>query len=111
MPMQPTYVYKACLARVIDGDTFVLSIDLGFHISAEKHVRLRDVNCPERSALGGPEATAFVLDLLAGRPLLVKTYKDQRSFIRWVCDVWVDADPAPLDVAQEIIKAGHGTAV
>lgn len=109
--MQPTYIYRARLVRVVDGDTYVLRIDLGFYISADKTVRLRDVNAHEAGQPGGVEATAFVLDLLTGKPLLVESHKDRRSFARWVCDVWVDVGPEPLDVAQALIKNGHAIAV
>lgn len=107
----PTYRYKAELARIIDADTWVLSIDLGWYISANKHVRLRDVNCPEPGKPGGDEATAFVTDLLTGKPLIVESYKDRRSFARWVCDVWIIEDGEAVNVAQAIIDAGHGVSV
>jgi endonuclease YncB( thermonuclease family) len=106
--MSPTYTYRAGLYRIIDADTFVLTVDLGFYVSANITVRLRGVNAPEARAPGGAEATAFVLDLIAGKPLLVESYKDRRSFARWVCDCWVIQDGEAVSVAQAIIDAGHG---
>lgn len=110
-PVAPTYVYRARLARIIDGDTFVLLVDLGFHVSTTKTIRLRDVNAAEPGTPAGTAATAFVLDLLAGKPLLVQSYKDRRSFARWVADVWLDTPPEPESVADHLVKAGHATAV
>ena len=40
------YEYRATCLRIIDGDTVVARIDLGFHIAVEKTLRLSGVNCP-----------------------------------------------------------------
>ncbi len=45
------YVRRAALARVIDGDSVVLRIDLGWHITAEYPVRLLGVNSPEKRGI------------------------------------------------------------
>jgi micrococcal nuclease len=44
------YTYKAKVARVIDGDTVVLEIDLGFKIFHVMSCRLLNVNAPELNA-------------------------------------------------------------
>lgn len=41
------YFYQAKLIRVIDGDTFVMDVDLGFHLWRHTRVRLYDVDTPE----------------------------------------------------------------
>ena len=43
----PDYTYECKLVRVIDGDTVVLLVDLGFKIQNELTVRLSDFNAPE----------------------------------------------------------------
>ena len=41
------YTYKAKLIRVIDGDTIVADIDLGFNmILRDQHIRLTGINTP-----------------------------------------------------------------
>jgi micrococcal nuclease len=46
--MIPLYHYRAKVKRIIDGDTIVLDIDLGFHtIIADEPVRLTGINAPE----------------------------------------------------------------
>lgn len=112
--MEPAYVYRATCKRVVDGDTFVGQIDLGFGAFIEIKVRLHGVNAPEHNQPGGPEATAFLQSLIGpsryatGAPLLLKSYKDARSFERWVCDVWVDTHVDWELVADTIIATGHG---
>lgn len=109
--MTPQYVYRARLIRVLDGDTAELDIDLGFRVHARLLIRLRDVNCPEARDHGGPEATAYALQLLTDADLLVQTYKDQQSFARWVADVWIVGEGAPLAVADALVAAGHAVRV
>ena len=41
------YTYKAQVVRVIDGDTVILNIDLGFNIFHVMSCRLAGVNAPE----------------------------------------------------------------
>ena len=44
------YTYKAQVVRVIDGDTVILNIDLGFKIFHVMSCRLAGVNAPELNA-------------------------------------------------------------
>ena len=42
------YQYKIKkIARIIDGDTVDLDIDLGFNITVSHRIRLKDINAPE----------------------------------------------------------------
>ena len=41
------YEYRATWLRIIDGDTIVARVDLGFYISVEKTIRVNGVDCPE----------------------------------------------------------------
>jgi endonuclease YncB( thermonuclease family) len=89
--MTPTYLYRATLNRVIDGDTFVFNVDLGFRVSAAITVRLHGLFAPESSQPGGHEATERAALILAtAGQIVLQTYKDQMTFARWVADVWVD---------------------
>jgi endonuclease YncB( thermonuclease family) len=109
--MEPTYIYRAICARVVDGDTFVAHIDLGFYVSATLHIRLAGVNAPEMhgpSKEDGRAAAMFLQNLLKSAPLMLQSHKDERSFERWVCDVYL---PSGRSVAQAIIDEGHGVPV
>jgi hypothetical protein len=96
-PTGPSYVYRAEAVRVIDGDTFVADVDLGFYVHVLVHVRLQGIDTPERGEVGWSDATQRAKDVLfpvdqgAGRhaaALLLRSFHDRRSFERWVCDVW-----------------------
>ncbi len=41
------FVYNATLERIVDGDTFDTSIDLGFDVKIKKRVRFMGINTPE----------------------------------------------------------------
>jgi micrococcal nuclease len=100
--MEPAYVYRATLSRVVDGDTYELDIDLGFRVHTIIPVRLHGIDVYERNTPQGIEATAFAHKLLSGRELVVQSYKDQMTFARWVGDIWVDDIP----VADRLRVAG-----
>ena len=118
-PTGPAYDYRAVCRRVIDGDTFVADVDLGFRVTAAVTVRLRGVNAPEHNKPGGPDARDFLRETLNDpfsappgiqpTPLLLRSYHDEQSFARWICDVWLDAPNTPA-LAERIIEAGHGEA-
>lgn len=115
----PTYHYRASLVRVIDGDTIVVRVALGFHAAIDITVRIAGIDAPE---MHGPEreaggaAALWLADLLADAPALyVRTHRDSRSFARWVADVAIprpgDEDGELHDVSELLIAAGHAVPV
>jgi endonuclease YncB( thermonuclease family) len=64
------YVYPAQLIRVVDGDTVVLALDLGFHVYHHEHVRLAGVNAPEvfgaHASEAGRQARTFTAEWFGG---------------------------------------------
>lgn len=101
------YEYTAQVLRVVDGDTLVLRVDLGWHVSIVGHVRLRGVNCPELDTASGSEAADYVRGLLGDPSVTVATHKPApgRSFARYLADVRL---PDGSDLADLIVAAGHG---
>lgn len=62
--MTDDYIRSARVVRVIDGDTVILDIDLGFHVTIRMSCRLAGINARELHAPGGPEAGAHLASLL-----------------------------------------------
>lgn len=89
--IQPAYRYSAKITRVIDADTFVVNIDLGFCVALNKvKLRVHGWGAPENNTIPGQEATAKVRELFARDPnIIIQSYKDQQSLGRWVADIWV----------------------
>ena len=52
------YEYQAEVIRVIDGDTIVLRIDLGFKLSWKVSCRLHGIDCPELRSKSASERVA-----------------------------------------------------
>lgn len=41
------YDYNATITNVVDGDTYDVNIDLGFHIHIHERIRILDLDTPE----------------------------------------------------------------
>lgn len=97
MPLSPEpYTFYADLVRVIDGDTIVVNIDLGFGIwRMDEHVRLAFIDTPEvrtrdlEEKARGLEAKAFVEESFAtaGNRMILQTTKDSGKYGRYVAVV------------------------
>lgn len=104
--MEPSYVYRAVVDKVIDGDTYELTVDLGFRCANTFEGRLHGVNCKERNTDEGKKAKKFVEDLMPpGSAVVVKSFKDERTFARWVVDVWL---PSGENLGEKIVSSGYG---
>ena len=75
-PTEPTYIYKAVVDRVIDGDTVLVKLDLGFQVWRDQRLRLAHINAPAMDEPGGQEAYQYVRNALAEVDfVMVKTNK------------------------------------
>lgn len=99
MSAHDLYVYRAELVRVVDGDTYDMMIDPGFHLTYAARVRLFNWDTPERyrgtayeraKAAEATEAVEQWMSMKAGWDLYVRTHKDD-SFGRWLAEVFVVA--------------------
>jgi endonuclease YncB( thermonuclease family) len=70
-PSEATYVYKARVERVVDGDTLLLLIDLGFQVLKRQRVRLAAIDTPPRDTPEGQRALELVQQELAGVTFVV----------------------------------------
>lgn len=121
--MKPAYIYRARAVRAIDGDTLIANVDLGFGVEKGRpgitvplRIRIRGLFCAEvtkpwekaNASTPGYQAAAALHALITDMPLIVQSYKDARSFERWVCDVWIEGEENT--VAEHMIADGKGTA-
>lgn len=114
MMHQPAYRYAFTLARVIDGDTIVVDIDLGLRVWAHGvPIRLEGIDAadaePEKS-----EATRWLRLWLASREplgLTIETTKTEK-YGRWLGRVHginpATHEPECLNAAM--VAAGHAVA-
>lgn len=98
---QPTS-YSAELQRVIDGDTFVMRVNLGFSVSITVPIRLAGLDTPERFTPEGRAArSAAEAFLKSGRITITPT--GVRTFERHVAHVSIDGK----SLADLLRAAGH----
>lgn len=101
----PPYTYSAFVVRVIDGDTVVLDVDLGFGIwLRNQSFRLTGCNAIERSKPGGKEAKANLIALLpAGTAVLLRSIQDDKYGGRYDARL---SFGAVADLASFLIEQG-----
>lgn len=87
--------FRAWCHNVTDGDTFDFSVDLGMSKYAYEIVRLHAFDTAEIFHPGSPaerahgiEARTRAAALILEKPCLLKTFRDQETFGRYVADVY-----------------------
>lgn len=111
MTPTPNWTHYAEVLRVVDGDTLVVSLDLGKYIHkvrVEAPIRIASLYCPELNEPGGKDARAHTMGLATpGMTVTVTTRKpDPRDpYGRIVADVTL---PDGRDLATVVAEAGHG---
>lgn len=77
------YQYNAEIIRVIDGDTVVADIDLGFHTwRRDEHLRLYGIDSPERKKAtmdAWRAAKALLAERIEGKEVIICTVKSRRN--------------------------------
>lgn len=92
------HVYTVEVARVIDGDTLEVEIDLGFDVIRRQKLRLADVDAPPAKTSGGRAATRLTRDRMArAERVVVKTVRTEDPHGRYVGHVFYSTVPATLD--------------
>jgi len=75
-PSNPSYLYKAEPRDIIDADTLLLDIDLGFEVIRRQRIRLARIDAPARNTPKGAAGRRYVREQLAvARTLIVNTHK------------------------------------
>lgn len=101
--MDRTYP-DAIVVRVIDGDTVVLDVDLGFDVwQRSQSFRLLGCNAREHDAPGGQEAVANLVELLpAGTEVTLTSIKPDKYGGRYDALIIL---PDGRDLTQLLIRA------
>ena len=75
-PKGGPFVYRAETLRVVDGDTILVRLDLGFEVWKKEYIRFAKIDAPPIKEDGGEEAFAYVRDQLAkARVVVISTNK------------------------------------
>jgi len=87
-PRTRRYTYPAWVERVIDGDTLIAIVDLGFGFETRpQRLRLRGIDCLEINTQAGRNAREYVREVLAQVGFVVITTHSTDSYGRYLADV------------------------
>lgn len=108
------YLYLAEITRVIDGDTIVADIDLGFRTWLhDEHLRLYGIDAPELNEPGGEAAKEALTARIEGQTLYICTVRMKTldreatgSFGRYLAEVY----EAGESVNDWLVASGHAEA-
>lgn len=104
-PHDPSYLYKAHVTGIIDGDTLDLLIELGFYTLTRHRVRFAQIDAPAAETREGRAAKTFVAEqLLAARTVVVKTIKTD-TYGRFVVHLFVA--PTETSIAECFVTGTH----
>lgn len=85
------YRYRAIVDRVVDGDTLVLLVDVGFSITVKEKFRLNYINAPELSTDQGQKVKQIMIDKLQGKAVEVSS-EGKDKYGRWLAVVYLEGD-------------------
>lgn len=104
------FIYRLkAMAKVVDGDTVDLDLDLGFSLTLRQRVRLYGIDAPElrskdpQEKIKGQESQAFVSQWFerAGA-VLVRTTKEEK-YGRMLADCYREGSPS---LCTELLERG-----
>ena len=107
------YYYRILVRRVIDGDTIVADIDLGFGVWITDRLRLASIDAPElhgKTLARGLQAKQYLSDVLnAQEAIFAQTFKDKRCKYGRMLATLFGLDG--LNINDLLIKHGHARRV
>ncbi len=118
-PTDPSYLYKAEVRDVIDADTLLLDIDLGFEVIRRQSIRLARIDAPERDTQRGAAGRRFVRKQLAVARTVVVNTRKYDIHRRYVAHVFYAFNKRGIEgtflkgryLNQELIDKGHAKPV
>jgi micrococcal nuclease len=88
------YLYRAAVTKVVDGDTFDATVDLGFYVFTAVRFRLYGLDTmeindrdPAKRVLA-MQAKLFLVDKVLGKQVILQTYKTDK-YGRWLAEVFL----------------------
>ncbi|MFT6106460.1 MAG: endonuclease YncB(thermonuclease family) [Rickettsiales bacterium] len=87
-PTKANYLYKAKIMDVVDGDTMVLNVDLGFAVIKEQRIRLAGIDSAEMKTDAGQKAAKYLRDLAMSLEFVVVRTNKIDIYGRYVGDVF-----------------------
>lgn len=97
------YNYSCEIIRVVDGDTLLVMIDLGFDVHHKVRLRLAEIDTPPAKTEEGKKATEFVKKLaLENKNIATISTSKQDRYGRWIAKVTLGT----RDLSSLLLKEG-----
>lgn len=110
--MAQAHQYKAVVKRVVDGDTFIAVIELGFGLFLEKEVRLYPIDTPETNRKetreAGLKSKKRLKELIENKEVLLVAVKAKEKFGRFIARCFLVDDGFSTDVGQILLDENLG---
>ena len=108
------YTYKANIIRVVDGDTVIVDIDLGFGVWLRgQTIRLAKINAPElrgASLEAGRDSKTYLSKLVLDKRVMIRTEKDRKEkYGRWLGIILLEDDKNLIDINHKMVSEGYAT--
>jgi micrococcal nuclease len=101
------YVRAVDVVRVIDGDTFVADVDLGFYVRVRMSCRLVGLNTPDHGEPGREEARQVLAELLGRGTVSVESVAHDKFAGRFDAVVVVEPVGGKVVVVNaELLRLG-----
>lgn len=95
------------VVRVVDGDTIVADLDLGWKMwKKDQHIRLLGINAPEMNLAEGKEAKAYLQAFLSPNDRIIVASHSIDSFGRVLGDVTLCNFDA-TNLSHLMVESGH----
>ena len=105
-PEDGSYLYRCEVLKVIDGDTLIVHVDLGFEVIKLQRVRLAGVDAPEGKSAAGKRAAEWVRERLArAERVVLRTEKAGDLHGRYVAHLFFSGDGEAS--AEEVFRRGE----
>lgn len=99
------YEYKATLVRVVDGDTLILLVDLGFKVHKEVTVRLARIDAPEIKSIEGKASKTFLENKLKEGLLIHLTSKGIDGYGRSIGEITLlGITPTGINLSNYLVE-------
>jgi endonuclease YncB( thermonuclease family) len=105
-PRDASYLYRGQVEHVVDADTLVVRIDLGFSVYKQERVRLANVQAAEKRTPEGRQAAQMVRETLAKAAVVVlRTQRLSDAHGRYVAHVFYSGNAEAS--SDEVFRRGR----
>ena len=98
------FTYYAYIERVVDGDTLLVQVDLGFGLWTRQYLRLRGIDAPEMDSNGGRKAKHFTQAELSGVPYIVITSSRSDKYDRYLADIFYETKAGEQHLNNRLLQ-------